>query len=354
QVTMLTINRLDRSDRSALVAQIAGRKTLADEVVDQIVDRTDGVPLFIEELTKSVLESGFPMVGIPTSLHDSLMARLDRLASVRLVAQIGAAIGRQFPYGLLRAVSDLPEDELRAALARLVASELVFQRGMSPDAVYNFKHALVQDAAHGSLLRSTRQQLHARIAEALETHSPELMDSQPELFAQHYAEAGLVEKSAAFWGKAGHRSIARSVMTEAAAQFQKGLDQLALMSATPEHQRQALEFYSALSAAQIAVKGWTAPETGLAYARAQELWEQLGSSGELLRVPFGRIRYLIGRGELDLARPLNEDLLCLSRQRNDLTGLVLGHTAYGGIFMFAGEFASSQLHYEEVLALYDP
>jgi len=141
--------------------------------------------LFIEELTKSVLERGVPPVGIPTTLHDSLIARLDRLVLARLVAQIGAAIGRQFPYGLLLAVSDLPEDELRAGLVGLVASELVFQRGTPPDAVYSFKHALVQDAAHGSLLRSTREQLHARIAEALEAHFPELMESQPELFAQH-------------------------------------------------------------------------------------------------------------------------------------------------------------------------
>ncbi len=235
QVTMLALNRLDRRDRTALVEQIAGGKALPDEVVAQIADRTDGVPLFVEELTKSVLESGCCARSwivtcstarcrrrIPTTLHDSLMARLDRLASVRLVAQIGAAIGREFSYALLRAVSRLPEDELQTALARLVASELVFQRGTPPDAVYSFKHALVQDAAHGSLLRSARQQLHAQIAEALETHSPELMDSQPELFAQHYAEAGLVEKSVAYWGKAGRRSAARSAMAEAAAQFQKG------------------------------------------------------------------------------------------------------------------------------------
>src|SRR5439155_18046727 len=189
-------------DRIVLVEQIAGGKALPDDVVAQMVDRTDGVPLFVEELTKSVLESGLlredrdryvldrvlPPFAIPTSLHDSLMARLDRLASVRLVAQIGAAIGRQFPYALLRAVSRLPEDELRNSLARLVASELVFQRGTPPDAVYAFKHALVQDAAHASLLRGTRQQLHARIAEALETQSPDVMENQPELFAQHYAE----------------------------------------------------------------------------------------------------------------------------------------------------------------------
>ena len=339
QVTMLALNRLDRRDRTALVEQIAGGKALPDEVIAQIADRTDGVPLFVEELTKSVLESGLlreeadryvldsalPPFAIPTTLHDSLMARLDRLASVRLVAQTGAAIGREFPYALLRAVSRLPEDELQAALARLVASELVFQRGTPPDAVYAFKHALVQDAAHGSLLRSSRQQLHARIAEALEAHSPELMDSQPELFAQHYAEAGLVEKSVACWGKAGHRSAARSAMAEAAAQFQKGLDQLALLPDTPERQRQELEFCSALGAVLLAVKGQAAPETGHAYARARELWEQLGSPSEFLHVPYGQSRYHVYRGELDLAQRLDEDLLRLSRQRNDSAGLVLGH-----------------------------
>src|SRR5712691_6324831 len=187
QVSMLALNRLDRRDRTVLVEQIAGGKALPDEVVAQIADRTDGVPLFVEELTKSILESGVTLLGIPTSLHDSLMARLDRLGSVRRMAQTGAAIGREFPYALLRAVSHLPEDELQAALGRLVASELVFQRGTPPDAVYSFKHALVQDAAHGSLLRGPRQQLHAQIAAALETHSPELSESQPELLAQHYA-----------------------------------------------------------------------------------------------------------------------------------------------------------------------
>jgi predicted ATPase len=283
-------------------------------VVNQIVDRTDGVALFIEELTKSVLESGVSLVGIPTTLHDSLMARLDRLAPVRLVAQIGAAIGRQFSYVLVRAVSDLPEDELRGALARLVASELVFERGMPPDALYTFKHALVQDAAHGSLLRSTRQQLHAHIAEALEAHTPELMDTQPELFAQHYAEAGLVEKSVAYWGKAGHRSAARSAMAEAAAQYQKGLDQLALLPDTRERQRHELEFHSGLGEALKVAKGYAAPETGDAYARARELWEELGSPSEFLGVPFGQSVYHLYRGELDLALRLDEDLLRLSQR----------------------------------------
>ncbi len=368
QVTMLTLNRLDRRDRIVLVEQIAGGKPLPEEVSEQIADRTDGVPLFVEELTKSVLESGvlreeehryvldraLPPFAIPTTLQDSLMARLDRLASVRLVAQIGAAIGREFSYALLRAVSRLPEDELQAAVGRLVSSELVFQRGMPPDAIYSFKHALVQDAAHGSLLRGSRQQLHAQIADALETHSPELMDSQPELFAQHYAEAGLVEKSVAYWDQAGRRSAARSAMAEAAAQLQKGLDQLALLPENRQRQQQELEFWSALGAALRFVKGQATPEMGQAYARARELWEQLGFPAEYLQIPYGQSRYHGYRGEFDLAQRLDEDLLRLSRQRNDSAGLVLAHQSSGRNLMLVGRFASSRSHLEEVLAFYDP
>jgi class 3 adenylate cyclase/predicted ATPase len=352
QVTMLTLNRLDRRDRTALVEQIAGGKALPDELVDEIVDRTDGVPLFVEELTKSVLESDAPQVGIPTTLHDSLMARLDRLGLERRVAQIGAAIGREFSYALLHAVSRLPEEELQSALARLVASELVFQRATPPDAVYSFKHALVQDAAHGSLLRSTRQQLHAQIAETLEIQFPEMTENQPEILAQHYAEAGLLEKSVAYWGKAARRSAARSAMAEAVAQFQKGLDQLALLLNTPVRQGQELELYSGMGAALMASKGFASPETGQAYARARELWEQLGSPSEFLQVPYGQSRYHMFRGELNLSQRLNEDLLRLSCQRNDPAGLVLGHYSSGCNLMFAGRFAVSRFHLEEAIVAY--
>ena len=368
RVSLLALNRLDRRDRTVLVMQITAGKALPDEVVDQIVDRTDGVPLFIEELTKSVLESGFlrneadryvldgalPPFAIPTTLNDSLMARLDRLASVRHVAQIGAAIGRVFSYLLLRAVARVPDDELETALARLVASELVFQRGTPPNAVYAFKHALVQDAAHGSLLRGSRRQLHARIAEALGTHSPELTDTQPELFALHYAEAGLVEKSIHYWGKAGRRSVARSAMAEAVAQLQKGLEQLALLPDTVERKRQELEFWSALGAALIVVKGNILPETGHACARARELWEQLGSPSEFLHIPYAQARYHALRGEPDLAHRLGEDLLRLSLERNDSAGLVLGHMSSGRDLMLVGSFTSARVHLESVQALYDP
>jgi TolB-like protein/class 3 adenylate cyclase/predicted ATPase len=367
QVTMLVLNRLDRSNRAALVAQVTCGRTLPGEVVAQIADRTDGVPLFIEELTKSVLESGLlreeedhyvldralPEFVIPTTLHASLLARLDRLASARHVAQIGASIGREFSYALVQAVAPLPEDELGASLDRLVASELVFQRGTPPDTVYTFKHALVQDAAHDSLLRSSRQRLHARIAEALEAHFPELMESQPELFAQHYAEAGLVEKSVTCWAKAGRRSATRSAMAEAAAQLQKGLDQLAQLPDTLKRQRQELEFRTALSAVLHTVKGLAAPETGHAHARARELWEKLGRPSAFLGVPYAQAGYHTFRGEFDLAQRLTEDLLHLSHQRNDSAGLVLGHYYSGLILLCAGRFASARAHLEGAVAFYD-
>jgi class 3 adenylate cyclase/predicted ATPase len=368
QVTMLALNRLDRRDRTALVQHIAGNKPLPDAVVEQIIDRTDGVPLFVEELTKNVLESGLVReeadryvldrqlgpLAIPTTLQDSLMARLDRLASVRLVAQIGAAIGREFSYSLVRAVSVLSEGELGAALARLVASGLVFQRGVPPDAVYSFKHALVQDTAHGSLLRSSRQQLHRQIAEALETYSPELMDSQPERFAQHYAEAGILEKSVVYWFRAGRRSAARSAMAEAVAQLQKGLDQLAQLPDSRERRQQELEFWSALGAALRFVKGQATAEMGRAFARGRELWEDLGSPSEFLHIPYGQSFYHVYRGEFDLAQRLDDHLLEMSGQRNDAAGLIMGHASSGRTLLYIGKFASSRSHLEKVLRLYDP
>jgi TolB-like protein/predicted ATPase/class 3 adenylate cyclase len=368
QVTMLALNRLDRYDRTVLVEQIAGSKALPNDVVTQIAEHTDGVPLFVEELTKGILESGLlrpeadrwvldralPPLAIPTSLHASLLARLDHVASVRHVAQIGAAIGREFAYTLLLAVSRLPEDELQGSLARLAASGLVSQRGTPPEAVYVFKHSLIRDAAYGSLLRDARLQLHARIAEVLETDSPEITESQPELLAQHYTEAGLVEKSVVYWGQAGHRSVGRSAMAEAAAQFQKGLGQLALLPDSPKRQRQELEFCSSLGAVLIAIKGYAAPETGDVYARARELWEQLDFPSEFLGIPFGQSTHHAQRGEFDRAQRLAEDLLRLSRQRSDSAGLVLGHFSAGRNLMFVGRLALSRSHLKQALALCDP
>ena len=288
-VTVIALNRLRRGDGAAMVEHLAGNAALLPpDVIAEIVERTDGVPLFVEEMTKAVLEAGAERgreiaasvpstgLGVPATLQASLMARLDRLGpAAKGVAQIGAAIGREFSYELAASVGELAEERLQEALQRLVDAGLVFQRGAPPTAEYLFKHALVQEAAYGTLLRRTRRQFHARIAASLENLSPELMDTQPELFAQHYAEAGLVEKSVACWGQAGRRSAARSAMAEAAAQLQKGLDQLALLPNSPERRLQELEFYSALGAALLAVKGQAASETGRAYALALGLWEQL-------------------------------------------------------------------------------
>jgi predicted ATPase len=235
-VTVMSLNRLGRRDGAAMVQRLAGNAALLpQDVIAEIVERTDGVPLFVEEMTKAVLEAGAERgpevaasvpstgLGVPATLQASLMARLDRLGpAAKGVAQIGAAIGREFTYELAASAAELPEESLQEALQRLVDAGLIFQRGAPPSAGYLFKHALVQDAAYGTLLRRTRQQLHARIAASLENLSPELMDTQPELFAQHYAYAGLVEKSVAAWGKAGRRSVARSAMAEATAQLQRG------------------------------------------------------------------------------------------------------------------------------------
>ena len=212
----------------------------------------------------------------------------------------------------------------------------------------------MQEAAHSTLLRGSRRQLHAHIAETLEAHFPELLDSQPERFAQHYTEAGLAEKSVAFWGKAGQRSAARSAMAEAAAQLQKGLDQLSQLPDATGRQQQKLEFWTALCPVLNAAKGSAAPETVQAYAQARELWERLGSPSEFIQIPYGQSRSHLNRGEFEQALRLDEDLLRLSRRRNDTGGLVLGHAATGANLMLTGRFTISRSHLERVLELYDP
>jgi class 3 adenylate cyclase/predicted ATPase len=367
-VTMLNLNRLARRQRAEMIAHVTGGKPLPKEIADQIIDRTDGVPLFVEELTKAVIESGvltdagdhFMVTGalapltIPTSLHASLLARLDRLAPVREVAQIGAALGRSFSHELISAVAEMPQQQLDQALVQLVRAELMFRRGTPPDAEYTFKHALVQDAAYSTLLRSRRQQIHARIAESIGTHSPELAETQPELLAQHCTKAGLVEKSIVYWRKAGHSSAARSAMAEAAAQFQTGLHQLALMPDTPERQRQELEVLIALGAVLQAVKGQAAPETGHAYARAREVWEQLGCPSEFLQVPWGQSLHHVYRGELGQAQRLDQELLRLSLDRKDSSALVIAYYSLGRNLLYAGEFSSARMHLERAISLYDP
>ena len=367
QVATLALSRLDRRERIALAVEVAG-KPLPDAIIEQIANRTDGVPLFVEELTKSVLESGLmrletdryvidrplPALAIPSSLYASLLARLDRPDSAGMVAQIGAAIGREFSYELLRAVWELSEDELKRALAQLVASELVFQRGMPPTAVYSFKHALVRDAAYGSLLRGSRRQWHARIGQALEGQSRGLTETQPEVLAWHYTEAGLAEKAVTFWAKAGRRSAARSALAEAEAQFQKALDQAALLPESAASLRQELEIRSAQGAVLRFLKGQASLETRQAYAHMRKLWEQLGSPAELRHVAYGlSMAYAYG-GDLAEARYVGEELLRVSRDRDDSAGLVLGHSICGQNCFMSGELQTARFHLERLLALYDP
>ena len=243
-VTALTLNRLAQRDIDAMIDRVVGNKQLPANIRQDIIERTDGIPLFVEEMTKAVLEAESegearqtaaavpsPALAVPASLHASLMARLDRLGPAKEVAQIGAAIGREFSHALLAAVVRKPEAELESALDRLVAAGLLFRQGVPPHATYLFKHALVQDAAYGTLLREPRRALHARIAETLESQFAEIAENQPELLARHCTEAGLIEKAAGLWGKAGQRSLARSALIEAVEQLTRALDQIAALPA---------------------------------------------------------------------------------------------------------------------------
>jgi predicted ATPase len=295
-VTLLTLNRLTKAHARSLVERVTGGKPLPSEVLEEILARTEGVPLFTEELTKTVLESGFlgdagdryilagplPPLAIPATLHDSLMARLDRLAPVKEVAQIGACIGREFDHELLAAVVSLPEAELQAALDRLVAAELVFRRGVAPATTYMFKHALVRDAAYESLLRKRRQDLHARIASAIELRFPQIIEPQPELVARHFGEAGLTEKAIGYWLQAGRLAATRSANVEAIAHLRAGIASINDLVGS-SRSRWELSLQLALGGPLIATKGFASSEVETAYLRAQYLSRELGQDTDARR-----------------------------------------------------------------------
>ena len=284
-LTQVTLNRLSRRQAAEMTDRVAHGKALPTEVVEQVVAKTDGVPLFVEELTKMVLESGLlqereeryelrgPLspLAIPTTLHDSLMARLDRLATVKALAQLGATLGREFSYELLQAVAPWDEETLQQGLHQLVEAEFLYQRGLLPQATYLFKHALIQDAAYQSLLRSTRQQYHQRIAQVLEARFPETVEMQPELVAHHYTEAGLAEQAMPYWQRAGQHAIERSAHVEAISHLTQGLAVLTTLPDTPERLLHELNAHITLGDALKTIKGWGAPEVEQAYARALDL-----------------------------------------------------------------------------------
>ena len=355
-VTRLTLNRLGRGPTEAIVAHLASDRVVPPAVLSEIAARTDGVPLFAEELTKAVVEAGTAGVGavVPVSLHDSLMARLDRVPEVKEVAQVAACIGREFAYPLLAAISPLPEAKLQAALDRLVAAELVFGRGEPPSANYTFKHALVRDAAHESLLRAQRQQLHGRIVRALEERFLETVSTEPELLAQHCTEAGLAEKAVDYWYKAGQFAIQRSATAEAIAQLTKGLGLLVVLPDGAERRRRELDLQLGLGPALIAAKGFAAPETGRAYARACELCRELGDTPELFPALYGESVVHWQRAELAAAHEAAQELLRLAEEKGDAAAEVVGHRILGAFLFQLGRLAESVAHSESALALYDP
>ena len=366
--TVLTLNRLSRAQAASIITVMTGGKQLPSPVLDQILSKTEGVPLFIEELTKVILESGLlnesgedyklsrplPPLAVPATLHDFLMARLDRLASVREVAQIGAVIGREFSHELLAAAAGFLEVELERATEQLVTAGLVFRRGGGSQVSYAFKHALVQDAAYGSLLLSRRQQLHARIAHILEERFPETVATEPELLAHHFGQASLVEKAVEYHELAGRRALSRSSLSEALFRFQNALNGLTTLPTSKERARRELSIQVALGSTQVAVHGFAAPETGATYLHARELCEELGEIQELFPVLYGLCLYHLYAAELTEARRAADRLLELANGSNDRGLLFFAHRAAGVSALPAGEFSRARAHLTEALALYDP
>jgi predicted ATPase len=367
-MTPLTLTRLTRPQREEMVLRVTGGKPLPAEVLAQIVAKTDGIPLFVEELVKDILEAGLvqedngryrltgplPHLAIPVTLQDALMARLDRLAVGKEVAQFGAVLGREFSYALLQAVVPLDEATVQQALAQLVEAELLYQRGKPPQATYVFKHALIQEAAYQSLLKSTRQQYHQRIAQVLVEQFPETAQTQPEVLAQHYTHAGLTAQAVVFGQRAGQRAMQHSAPREAISHLTQALEVLQTLPDTPERNRQELDVQSALAPAFMAAKGYAAPEVGQTYARVQALCQQLGETARLFAVLRGLSTFHMARGEYQHARELGEQLLHLAQRQPDPTRLLGAHQMLGMSVFWLGEAGAAQAHFETALALYDP
>ncbi len=366
-VTSLTLNRLSRSQGAAIVEQVAGGKPLPDEILGQVLAKSDGVPLFVEELTRTVLESDLleerpdgyamcrpmPPLAIPATLQDSLMARLDRLASVKEVAQIGAAIGRSFSYRLLAAVSDHDDRRLREALDALTGAELVFRRGTPPDATYMFKHALVQDTAYETLLISRRQELHARIAQSLERQFADLAGSQPEIVAHHYTEAGLAEPAIEYWLRAGQLAVASSANREAAAHFSEAMDLLAMLPKGPERDRRELDVLTALGPQLMMTKGIVSHAVEKTYARARSLSRSIGDARQEFMSLWGLWHLNEMRAEWKLALSLADELMTLAEAQGNTEFRLQAHHAMWSSLLFLGDLTGAKTHAEQGLALYD-
>src|SRR5262245_15366563 len=367
QVTTLLLNRLARRHCRAIVESIAS-KNIPSDVMDQIIAKTDGVPLFVEELTKTVLESGLlqendgawllteplPDLAIPATLQDSLMARLDRLSTVKEVAQIAASIGREFSYALLAAVSSMREAELKDALAKLVAAELVFPHGAPPVASYVFKHALVRDAAYETLLRSKRNQLHGRIAKVLEARFPETAETQPEILAHHYSHAGMTETAVQWWRKAGELAIRRSANREAATHLGRAIELLRQLPETPARDASELALRIQLSGPLIATGGYVTSELTENYARAWQLCTNLGDDRHAFPVMYGQWVIPYVRGDMAAALKNSERFLRRAEQQDDVGLLMMGNRIYGSSLVWRGDTMHGCEHLQRALSMYRP
>jgi class 3 adenylate cyclase/predicted ATPase len=368
QVTLISLNRLPRRLRAEMIAHLTGGKVLPQEIADQITDRTDGVPLFIEELTKAVVESGLLVetgdryvatgpvtaLAIPTSLQESLLARLDRLAPTSDVAQIAAALGRQFSHELISAVAAMPRQQLDDALAQLVNAELIFRRGSPPNAEYTFKHALVQDAAYSTMLRGARQHLHARIASALEEGFPETAETQPELLAHHFTEAGRAERALPWWRRAGEQARERSANLEAARHLGKALDLLGSMPETPSRVEEELVLRMAIAAPLIATKGYGAPEVEATYTAARDLCRRLDRPSDLFPALRGLWNCYNVRGELPRACDLAKQLADLADAEEDQPlRRALSRRALGTSLLSLGDLLAALRYLEDGIRFSD-
>ncbi len=363
-VSTLALGRLDRNNVESIVTQVAGGHALPAEVMNQIIAKTDGNPLFVEELTKAVLEGDIlvkdadgyrldgplPPLAIPTTLQDSLMARLDRLASVKEIGQIGAAIGREFSFPLIREVVGRDEPSLKRALAKLEQAELLFHRGEPPEAIYSFKHALVCDAAYESMLKSRRQQLHGHIARTMVKKFPDIVVSQPEIVAHHFTEAGLVQPAIDYWLKAGNLALGRSA-SAAISHLKQGLNLIPRIDDSMQRNKAELLLQTSLGNALRATEGWSTESVKHAYTRALQLCKQTGLDEHAFPAVFGLWTWNFPRATLAEAQGLAEHLLNISESIDNSVYKALAHEALGFTLFAQGKFTAAHAELERSIIL---
>ncbi|MBV8107729.1 MAG: AAA family ATPase [Hyphomicrobiales bacterium] len=356
-VTLVSLDRLPHQRRAEMIANLTSDKALPKATVDEIIDRTDGIPLFIEELTKVLVERGDAGAStheIPATLHDMLMARLDRLEGAREVAQIASAIGNEFSWRLLREVAPIEEETLRVELKKLADSELLFEDGSAPSARYRFKHALIRDAAYQSLVRNKRQQFHRQIAQALKERFSEVVEAQPEVLAHHYTAADLKDAAIPYWKLAGEKSMRRSANLEAIAHFETAQELLKTLPETPERFQQELALHLAQGTPLIATRGFASPDVARVYGRARELCQMAGEAPPLFPVLWALWSFYTARAEHKTARELAEQCLRMADGANSSDLRMLAHHALGVTMLALGQFAAALQHLEDVIAIYDP